>query len=65
STADNWTIKLFHAFNQIIKNISLIQFIICNVNFLSIIIKASLFNGAKWKGMILKIQDAKPDYKHF
>ncbi|RIB26863.1 hypothetical protein C2G38_2057854, partial [Gigaspora rosea] len=23
----------------------------------------SLFNGAKWKGMTLKIQDAKPDYK--
>ncbi|RIB10620.1 hypothetical protein C2G38_2043353 [Gigaspora rosea] len=23
----------------------------------------SFFNGAKWKGMILKIQDAKPNYK--
>ncbi|RIB18286.1 hypothetical protein C2G38_1358934 [Gigaspora rosea] len=23
----------------------------------------SLFNGVKWKGMTLKIQDAKPDYK--
>ena len=46
STADNWkkcTIKLFHAFHQIIKNISLIQFVICNVKFLSIIIKACPF----------------------
>ncbi|RIA99827.1 hypothetical protein C2G38_2130885 [Gigaspora rosea] len=23
----------------------------------------SLFNGAKWKGMTLNFQDAKPDYK--
>ncbi|RIB27854.1 hypothetical protein C2G38_2060839, partial [Gigaspora rosea] len=53
STAENWkkcTIKLFHAFHQIIKNISLIQF-------------ACPFLMVQNGRNTLKIQDAKPDYK--